>query len=94
MSTLLQKNIFIFGVKKKVKGRALWVKKLSVLCLIKKALSMVPKLSPWIVIINKNCTVIRYASGKKKSSFMQFIETINDEDTIIIEDKNRQTTTV
>jgi hypothetical protein len=48
------KDIFKFGVNKKVRGRALWAMGLLVLCLIKKTLSMVPKLSPWIVIIKKN----------------------------------------
>ncbi len=56
---------------------------------------MVPKLSPWIVIINTNCAVISYASGKNESSFVQFIDngmfalTINDGDTIIVENKDR-----
>jgi hypothetical protein len=35
---------------------------------------MVPKLAPSIVIIDKNCAVIQYASGKNESSFMQYID--------------------
>jgi hypothetical protein len=85
----------MFGVNKKVKGRALWAMGLSVLCSIKKALSMVPKLSPRIAITNKNCAIISYASGKNESFFMQFIDngmfalTINDGETIIVEVKDR-----
>ncbi len=46
---------------------------LRVMCSIKKALSMVPELSPSIAIIDKNCAVLSYASGKNKSSFMKLI---------------------
>ncbi len=47
---------------------------LTVLQSIKKALSIVPKLSPRIVLIDKNCTVIGYASGKNEHSFMQLVD--------------------
>jgi hypothetical protein len=51
----------------------------------------VPKLSPRIVMINKNCAVIGFASGKNKSSFMQYIDNvmfalmINDWDIVIVD---------
>jgi hypothetical protein len=37
------------------------------------ALSIVPKLLPRIVLIDKNCAVVSYASGKNESVFMQHI---------------------
>jgi hypothetical protein len=40
---------------------------------MKKALSLVPELSPQIVIIDKNYAVVGYASGKNKGSFLQYI---------------------
>jgi hypothetical protein len=63
---------------------------LTVLRSIKKALSIVPKLSPWIVMIKKNCAVIGYALGKNEQSFMQvvdngmFVMTINKGDDVMI----------
>jgi hypothetical protein len=56
-----------------MKGRALWSMGLTVLRSIKKALSIVPKLLPRIVIIDKNCAAVGYALGKNKSLFMQHI---------------------
>jgi hypothetical protein len=47
---------------------------LMVLRAIKKALAMVPKPSPLIVLIDKNCTVLSYTSGKNKSLFMVYID--------------------
>jgi hypothetical protein len=47
---------------------------LTVLRSIKKAQSIVPKLSPRILRIDKNCAVIGYASGKNKHSFMQLVD--------------------
>jgi hypothetical protein len=45
-----------------------------VLRFIKKALSIVPKLLPRVVIIDKNCVVVGYASRKNKSSFLRHID--------------------
>jgi hypothetical protein len=42
---------------------------------MKKALSLVPKLSLRIVSIDKNCAVVGYASGKNEGSFLQYINT-------------------
>jgi hypothetical protein len=67
-------DINTFAVNKKIKGRALWNMGLSVLQSIKKALSIGPKLLPRIVIIDKNCAVVGYASGKNESSFLQHID--------------------
>jgi hypothetical protein len=67
-------DIRTFGHNKKVNGRALWAMGLTVLRSIKKALSIVPKLSPRIVRIDKNCAVIGYASGKNEHSFMQLVD--------------------
>jgi hypothetical protein len=67
-------DIRTFGHKKKVNGRALWAMGLTVLRSMKKALSIVPKLSPRIVMIDKNCAVIGYASGMNEQSFMQLVD--------------------
>ena len=34
----------------------------------------IPKLLPRIIMIDKNCAVIGYASGKNKHSFMQLVD--------------------
>ena len=57
-------DLFTFSVNKKVKGRQLGAMGLIVMRPIMKALSVVIKLSPSICIIDKNCAVISYASGK------------------------------
>jgi hypothetical protein len=44
------KDLVTFGVKKRVKGRQIWAIGLTVMHSIKKALSMVPKLSPSIFL--------------------------------------------
>ncbi len=67
-------NLITFGVNKKVKGHQLWAMGLTVLRSIRKALAMVPKLSPLIILIDKNCTVLSYASDKNKSLFMKYID--------------------
>ncbi len=67
-------DIRTFCHNKKVNGRALWAMGLTVLRSIKKTLSIVPKLSPRIVMIDKNCAVIGYASGKNEHSFMQLVD--------------------
>ncbi len=70
----LADDINTFSVNKKNKGCALWNMGLSVLQSIKKALSIVSKLSPRIVNIDKNCAVVGYASRKNESSFLQHID--------------------
>jgi len=67
-------DLHMFGVNKKVKGWQLWLMGLTVMRLIKKAISIVPKLMPSICSIDKNCAVIGCASGKNQSSLMQFID--------------------
>ncbi len=67
-------DIKTFGINKKIKGRALWAMGLSVLRSIMKALAIFPKLLPRVVIIDKNCAVVGYASGKNESSFLQHID--------------------
>ena len=85
-------DIRTFGHNKKVNGCALWAIGLTVLPSIKKALSIVPKLSPRILMIGKNCAVIGYASRKNKQSFMQLVGngmfammSVNGDDTMIID---------
>ena len=56
-------DLLTFGVNKKVKCRQLWLMGLTVMRLMKKAFSIVPKHVPLICIINKKCGVISYASG-------------------------------
>jgi hypothetical protein len=68
------KDLVTFGMKKKVKGHQIWVMGLTVMRLIKKVISMLPKLSPLIVLIDKNCAVLSYSSGKNKSSFMKLTD--------------------
>ncbi len=85
---ILQRRISVLLVStKKANGHALWAMGLTVLQSIKKALSIVPKLSPWIVMIDKSCTVIGYASGQNKQSFMQLIDNgmFNMDEAIIVD---------
>jgi hypothetical protein len=70
---LTVEDLITFGVNKKVRGCQLWAMGLMVMRSIKKALSVVTKLSPSICIINKNCAVISYVSGKDKSTLMQYV---------------------
>ena len=60
---------------------------LSVLRSIKKALAIVPKLSPRIVSIDKSCAVIGYASGHNEQSFMQLIDNgmFNMDEAIVVD---------
>jgi hypothetical protein len=80
-------DISFFGLNKKVNGRALWAMGLSVLRSIKKALAIVPKLSPRIVMIDKSCAVIGYTSEQNEQSFMQLIDNglFNMDETIIVD---------
>ncbi len=67
-------DIATFGSNNKLmQGRAIWDMGLNVLQLMKKAISLVSKLSPRIVIIDKNCAVVGYPSGKNEASFLQYI---------------------
>ncbi len=48
---------------------------MTVLCSLKKAISLVPKLSPTIVVIDKSCAIIQYyASGCTEALFHQYID--------------------
>ena len=85
-------DIRTFGHNKKVKGRAFWAMGLAVLRSIKKALSFISKLSPQIIMTDKNCAVIGYASGKNEHLFMQLVDNgmfamakINGDDTLIVD---------
>jgi hypothetical protein len=57
----------------------------------KKALSIVSKLLLRIAVINKNCAMVGYASGKNKSLIMQHINNgmfalmTKDSDTVLVE---------
>jgi hypothetical protein len=67
-------DIRTFGHNKKVlNGCALWAMGLTVLQSIKKALSIIPKLSPRIVMINKNCAVIGYECIVKEQAFIHAV---------------------
>ena len=83
-------DIRSFGLHKKVNGCALWAMGLTVLRSIKKALSIVPKFSPRIVMIDKSGAVIGYASGQNKQSFMQLIDNgmFNMNEAIIVDGNN------
>jgi hypothetical protein len=47
---------------------------MTLLCLLKTAISLVPKLSPTIVVIDKSCAIIQYASGQTDASFHHYID--------------------
>ena len=47
---------------------------MTILCSLKKAISLVPKLSPTIVVIDKSCAIIQYASGQTDASFHHYID--------------------
>jgi hypothetical protein len=47
---------------------------MTVLCLLKKVISLVPKWSPTIVVIDKSCAIIQYASGWTEALFHRYID--------------------
>jgi hypothetical protein len=59
---------------KNFQGCAIWKMADSVMMSMKKALSLVPILSPTIVRFNLTCRMVSYASGKNESTFMQLID--------------------
>ena len=63
-----------FSNGKPFQGRAIWKMADTVLASLKKALSLVPQLSPKIVNIDSTCRVVGYASGKNEQSFLQAID--------------------
>ncbi len=66
--------LYTFSKNKQYTGRSIWALAMTVLCLLKKAISLVPKLSPTIVVIDKSCAIIQYASGQTEASFHQYID--------------------
>jgi hypothetical protein len=62
------------GSGKAFQGRAIWSMADTVLASLKKALSIVPQLSPKIVNIDSTCRIVGYASGKNFVSFLQAID--------------------
>jgi hypothetical protein len=56
-------HIYTYATGKRFSGRSICMMADSVSSLIEKALSLVPKLSPKIVIIDSGLKVIGYASG-------------------------------
>ncbi len=67
-------HIYAYATGKCFSGRSIWMMADSVLSLIKKALLLVPKLSPKIVNIDSGLKVIEYASGQNEASFLQAID--------------------
>jgi hypothetical protein len=63
-----------FANGKSFQGRAIWKMGDSVMMSMKKTLSLVPMLSPRIVMISLTCREVGYASGKNESTFMQLID--------------------
>jgi hypothetical protein len=59
---------------KPFQGRTIWNMTDDVMMSLKKALSLVPQLSPKIVMIDTTCRVVGYASGKNKQLFLQAID--------------------
>jgi len=68
------KMLETFSNGKPFQGRAIWKMADTVLASLKKALSLVPQLSPKIVNIDSTCRVVGYASGKNEQSFLQAID--------------------
>jgi hypothetical protein len=68
------KMLETFSNGKPFQGRAIWNMADTVLSSLKKALSLVPQLSPKIVNIDSTCRVVGYASGKTEQSFLQAID--------------------
>jgi hypothetical protein len=67
------KSLETFSNGKPFQGCAIWKMADTVLASLKKALSLVPLLSPKIVNIDSTCRVVGYASGKNEQSFLQAI---------------------
>jgi hypothetical protein len=59
-------SLLSFGNGKNFQGCAIWKMADSVMTSLKKALSLVPQLSPKLVMIDTMCRVVGYASGKTK----------------------------
>ncbi len=59
--------------RKKIKGRSLWLLPNRVLHSVKKAVTIVPKLSK-ICVTNKSGAVVQYASGRNKAQVFQAID--------------------
>ena len=68
------KCLVTFSNGKPFQGRAIWKMADTVLASLKKALSLVPQLSPKIVNIDSTCRVVGYDSGKNEQSFLQAID--------------------
>jgi hypothetical protein len=68
------KMLETFSNRMAFQGRAIWKMADTVLALLKKALSLVPQLSPKIVNINSTCRLVGYASSKNIESFLQAID--------------------
>ncbi len=67
-------HIYTYATGKLFSGRSIWMMADLVLSLIKKALLLVPKLSPKIVNIDSGLKVIGYTSGKIEALFLQAID--------------------
>ncbi len=67
-------HIDTYATGKRFSERSIWLMADLVLSSIKKALSLVPKLSPKIVNINSGLKVIGYASGQNEALFLQAID--------------------
>jgi hypothetical protein len=64
-------HIYMYAIGKHFSGRSIWMMSDLVLSLIKKELSLVPKLSPKIVNIDSGLKVIGYKVGKTKLCFFR-----------------------
>jgi hypothetical protein len=70
----MAESLLSFGNGKNFQGRAIWKMADSVMTSLKKALSLVPQLSPKLVMINTTCRVVGYASRKNEALFMKTID--------------------
>jgi hypothetical protein len=63
-----------FSNGKLFQDRAIWKMADLVLASLKKALSLVPQLSPKLVMIDTTCRVVGYASGENEQLFLPAID--------------------
>ena len=66
--------IYTFADNKVFIGRSLWASGEEVMNSVKKAISLMPKLSPQICSIDKNFAVVKFSSGKTEDNLFQMVD--------------------
>jgi hypothetical protein len=57
-------DLYKFGANNKIMGRSLWALGLDVLCSLKNAIDIVPKLEMRIIVFGNICAFVGHALGK------------------------------